>query len=136
MRGAPCAKPDAGQPKIGCRAVVGTTKPQGLRITVSGAKPGVAAMLIVGGSDTSHHGVPLPWSLQPLGLDCLLRPSSDLVLLGRTGTKGLDAGYARFDLGVTASLHGAYPMFAQWVTFDAGRVSAVSDTLTMRVDPR
>ena len=35
-----------------------------------------------------------------------------------------------------ASLHGAYPMYAQWVTFDAGRVSAVSDTLTMRVDPR
>lgn len=85
-------------------------------LTLSGARPGQPAFLLLGGSDSSWAGLPLPLRLDVIGAPgCVLLAAGDVLLPTVTDA----SGGARLPLAVPADpdLIGA-TVFAQWVVFD------------------
>jgi hypothetical protein len=116
--GPACAGALAQAPGIGMASTNG-----GVRIHLTRAPTNSLAVLLLGLSTTSYYGVPLPASLDLLGLPgCQLRTSVELMCTDLTGTLGNDAGYAHVDLPfpVPASGQGIWSVSAQWLVLGSG----------------
>jgi hypothetical protein len=119
-------------PKIGMRDLAGNAA----RITIYDANPGAPALLLVGVSRTRFGAVQLPFALDALGFrGCKLYTSVELVLPATTGTKGLNKGYASFDLPFALAATGKVTLHAQWLSAGTGSLSpgGVSDALAWRM---
>ena len=90
------------------------------RLTLSGAPPSVPAVLVLGTSDQTIFGVPLPVSLGPLGLPgFVLQTSSEFLCPTVTGQGYLRDGYARVTLpGLLVPAAQGRALYAQWLWFD------------------
>jgi hypothetical protein len=99
-------------PLLGIRAAGQT-----VRFHLSQAEPGSTGLLLMGTSNTSFAGTPLPMVLDPLGLvGCSLLVAPELVFAATTGNGGLASGYAALDLPLTlATGPGTVPVFVQWL---------------------
>jgi hypothetical protein len=93
-----------------------------LRFTISEAPPGAGTVLMLGTSNTTGLGAPLPVGLDPLGLPGItLWQSAQACMLTVASSTGLGPGYAAFDitLPLTSQLGPTgTPFYAQWVWFD------------------
>jgi hypothetical protein len=119
-------------PRSGMRDLPGP----GVRLTLSDAAPGAAALLVYGVSDTSISGQALPMPLDPFGLPGLtLLCSSDAATFALAGTTGMASGYAAADLamppGRSLATTGT-PLFAQWLWVDPGDASRHGSTAGQR----
>lgn len=106
----------ASPPNIGMSAL-GATGTSGIRVHLSNAPPNSLAVLLLGLSTTHYYGVPLPASLDGLGLPgCQLRTSIELLCPALAGTVGTAAGHAQLDLGVPVPVsgQGIWDVSAQW----------------------
>ena len=129
--GTPCAGSLATAPKIGVRG----TEEGKIRISVYDAAAGSPAVLLVGASRTALGSTPLPISLESLGFHgCALLTSSEVALATTTGTDGIQAGYAAFDLPAIPAASGV-PVYGQWICLGSGdRIpGGVSDALDLRL---
>jgi hypothetical protein len=106
----------------------------GVRIHLSNAPAGSLAVLLLGLSTTNHHGVPLPASLDHLGLPgCSLRTSIELMCTAITGAAASATGHASIDLPfpVPSVGLGTWSLSAQWLvlgdatTFPGGMSQAI-----------
>lgn len=97
----------------------------GFGLHLENAPPLAPAYLLVGLSDTSWAGFPLPAPL-PGALACPLRVSGDVILSTPSGTTS-PSGSAAVSLPVPnlAGLVGSQA-FAQWIIFDTGSSSFVT----------
>lgn len=110
--GQACAGAREGAPRAGITGL----GPLGARMHLSGAEPGVAAVLAVGLSSTTWAGAPLPLALDPFGFSgCSLHTSIELSLPVTTGRHGLAAGYAAFDLPVRLAGLLQITLHGQWL---------------------
>jgi hypothetical protein len=117
-------------PNIGMKSL----GPFGVRLHVSNAPANSLAVLLLGLSTSQFQGVPLPASLNHLGLPgCELRTSIELMYTGVTGTTGIASGHAALDLPFPVPLVGSGTMSlsAQWLvvgdasTFPGGMSQAL-----------
>jgi hypothetical protein len=95
---------------------------QRTRVHLSGAEPGSVGVLLLGTSNTSFQGVPLPFALDPLGFTgCSLLVSPDVALVARIGAgSGVASGYAAMDFPLPPGLEpGPVPVFVQWLALGA-----------------
>ncbi len=104
-----------------------------VRFTLSQAPPSVPALLLLGCSDQTIAGRPLPLGLGPFGLPGIsLLTSSEVALLAVTGSNGAAAGYARLDLRLTLTATGT-PLFAQWCWLDPANLRQQGSTAAHRM---
>ncbi|MCC6669808.1 MAG: hypothetical protein IT458_02020, partial [Planctomycetes bacterium] len=86
------------------------------RIQLHGAEPGAPAFLLLGLSTERFGALGLPAGLETLGLPgCALHTSVEVVGVARTGTSGLERGYAWLE--VPGGVRGTSPWSAQWLVF-------------------
>jgi len=77
-----------------------------------------AAVLVLGSSDESWNGIPLPWSLAGLGApNCSLLASADVTLAMTTGPLGTSAW--SLNVPTIPELFGI-TLFTQWAVIDPG----------------
>jgi hypothetical protein len=115
-------RPDAARaralPRLGMRDLPGPS----VRFTLSDAAPAAAAVLLLGFSDQSFGGQPLPRRLDPLGWSGFtLQTSIDAWVYAATGASGNRTGCASYDLTLPGALRldtTGTPLFAQWLWFD------------------
>jgi hypothetical protein len=128
--GVPCASALADAPQIGMQSL-GTA---GVRVHLSRTPANSLAVLLLGLSTTQFAGVPLPTSLDPLGITgCSLRTSIELMHVAITshvhpvGTTRLDV-----PLPIPVAGLGAWSISGQWwvlgdgTNFPGGMTSAVT----------
>ena len=118
--GAGCPGSSGTPPRIGATGspAPGTT----FSVHVSSALGGAVAALLLGGSNTTWFGIPLPLDLSFLGLPgCSLRVSPDFVVFLPTIGVGSTAGHATVSGMIPASsaLSGQ-SVFAQWFVVEPG----------------
>lgn len=107
-------------PRMGMRDLGGS----GIRLSLSDARSGASALLVLGFSNQAFGGTLLPASLAPLGLPgMLLLVSPDAMLATIVGTSGLDRGCAQIDVPLQMNPAGI-PLFAQWAWLDPANASA------------
>jgi hypothetical protein len=132
---APGCGSNAGAPRIGIRAITPPKQHAGVRVHLSGAPPGRTAVLLLGFSRTAWLGQRLPLPLDAFGLPgCALATSIDVLGFAMTGTQGVDAGHASFDLPGGVS---PWPvdLFGQWFVLDpqTDRIGTLSDALRWKL---
>ena len=90
------------------------------RFTLAGAPANVPALLMLGLSNQSIGGLPLPLSLAPLGLPgFVLQTSSEVFCPVVTSQGYLRDGYARVTLpGLLVPAAQGRPLYAQWLWLD------------------
>lgn len=100
--------------RMGMRDLLGT----GVRLSLSDADSGAMALLVIGLSNQSFGGTPLPISLAAVGLPgMLLLARPDASCLTFAGSTGLDRGHAEVDLPLHL-LPTGLTVFAQWLWLD------------------
>jgi len=116
--GDPCFGTLGRAPRLG----VADLGAQGVRVHASNAPPGAPSVLLVGDSDRTWHGIPLPIKLSPLGFtDCELRTSVLLALSTVTGTRGAASGYGFVDVPLPLASSGSTgTLYAQWLVLGSG----------------
>lgn len=116
----------AGPPaRMGMRNLGGT----GVRLTLCDAQSGALALAVLGFSDQTFGGAPLPASLAPVGLPgMLLLASADAMHLTFAATSGLDRGHAAVDAPLQLAPAGVR-VFAQWLWLDPANPSLHGSTL-------
>jgi hypothetical protein len=128
--GVPCASALADAPQIGMQSL-GTA---GVRVHLSRAPANSLAVLLLGLSTTHFAGVPLPASLDPLGITgCSLRTSIELMHVAVTSNVH-PIGTTRLDvpLPIPVAGLGAWSISGQWwvlgdgTNFPGGMTSAVT----------
>jgi len=130
--GAPFRGTEPKFPKIGLRDL----GPNGVRIHLSGAPPGRPAALLIGFSQMTWIGQPLPLALYPFGFPdgSMLYTSVETMIGVTTGTNGIAKGYAFVDLPLRPTSPGLVTVHAQWLCFDASnRPAAFSQAISWRV---
>lgn len=129
--GTPCTGTPA-SPQMGIRDLQG----RGVRLHLSSAPPAAYAALALGLSRTQWNGVSLPFSLAGFGFPgCSLLTSADVLSTVRTGTVGLDAGYASLDLPLplVPPAQQTFVLHRQWLVLSpASRGAAATDALLWR----
>jgi len=115
----------SGGPRLRCAGGPVKAGNAGFGLLLENAPPLAPVYLLVGTSDASWSGVPLPAPL-PGSLGCPLRVSGDVILSTPSGATSA-SGSAAVTLPVpnSAALVGSQA-FAQWVVFDAGASSFVT----------
>ena len=95
---------------------------RGVRVHLSDAPPGIAAALLVGNSNQTFAGLPLPLKLELWGFPgCELATSVLVELCTSTGTQGIAAGYASLDVALPiASGSRRGTLYAQWLVLGQG----------------
>jgi hypothetical protein len=115
-----CAGAGGFVPAIGSTGGIPELGNPSFAITLAKATGGGSAFLVLGASDSSWLGVPLPFDLAPFGAaGCLLRASGDVLIGVPVSGSGAGAGLASVPTPIPAnpSLAGGRA-FAQWVPFD------------------
>jgi hypothetical protein len=94
----------------------------GVRMHLSDAPPGAAAVLLAGTSNRSWGSIALPLRLDPWGfVGCALETSVLVTCPTLTGRQGNRAGYASLDLPVPiAATVPARMVYAQWLVLGSG----------------
>jgi hypothetical protein len=104
-------------PAMGVRDLEGT----GTRLHLSNAPAAAAAILVLGFSQTSWQGIPLPAPLDAFGFPgCSLYTSGDAFAFTTTGTAGQGLGFASFDLplALKPKSEGRLLLHGQWLVLD------------------
>ncbi|MCI0587945.1 MAG: hypothetical protein L0323_14025 [Planctomycetes bacterium] len=115
--GAGCAGPGGYVPSIGSSGGAPTLGNSSFAITLANATGGGSAFLVLGASDVSWLGVPLPIDLAPFGgPGCPLLVSGDVLIPWPVSGSGAGAGSASVPTPIPAnpSLAGG-KVFVQWV---------------------
>jgi hypothetical protein len=116
--GQPDASPGQDLPRSGMR----NPTTQLVRFTLSDAAPSALAVWMLGTSDLTIRGSPLPIPLDPLGFPGItLLTSTEVMVASLTGASGMAAGYANYDValppGRVLDTTGT-SLFAQWLWLD------------------
>lgn len=115
--GAACAGTTSRAPRLG----FADRGASGALVHLSEAPPGASAALLLGVSDTSWAGQPLPWSLDNFGLPgCSLQTSVEATVPTVTGIQGTSFGYAGFTVPLPLNAGLGADVHAQWVVLGAG----------------
>jgi hypothetical protein len=97
---------------------------KGVRMHLSQAPPGVSTCFVLGLSDTTWNGTPLPFDLSFLGLPgCALYTSVEAFAARVTGTTGLDRGHAFVDVPrcyFPFTFTGGRRLYGQWLLLGPG----------------
>jgi hypothetical protein len=115
-----CAGAGGYVPAIGSTGGIPELGNSSFAIALSKTSGGGSAVLVLGASDSTWLGVPLPFDLAPFGAaGCLLRASGDVLIGVPVSGSGAGAGLASVPTPIPAnpSLSGGRA-FAQWVPFD------------------
>jgi hypothetical protein len=118
--GAACTTGLPRSPTIGFRDLARSATGDRVRVHLASAPSGVCTCLVLGASNTSWGGAPLPYDLSFLGLaGCALYTSIDAFAARTTGTSGIDAGYAFVDVPLPLAPPDVIgtPVYAQWLLF-------------------
>jgi hypothetical protein len=127
--GAGTASPGLQPPVLGMRDLSGPP----IRFHLSDSAPGAFAVLMLGWSDQSIGGVPLPLSLSPWGLPGIsLLTSTQTACFVPAGTSGIASGYARLDATLPIAATGI-PLYAQWLWVDPANPSRHGSTAGHRL---
>jgi hypothetical protein len=95
--------------------------PSGVRVHASDAPPAAPSVLLVGDSDRTWQGLPLPLKLSALGFtNCELRTSVLVALPTVTGTQGGARGYGSVDVPLPIVGTGRGTLYAQWLVLGQG----------------